>query len=268
MSATAPGARSKTTASAAGRSDSERTVTPVSIFPPCSASAEASASVIDREPPRATAQPYAWQAQISAAPTEELIRPLSGAERVSGGAAEQRTALRGLEAARENGRRSRRRQPEADQADRVARDVEHRPEQVLVQRIEVRRGGPEEPLPRRPVAPEARDGLGDRADHHPGAAVVERVGQVDLGPAPLEPVALEVQRAQERRPDGHRVDRRAVVVKHTGDGELAGPGSPADLLGGLEHRHPHPLARERDRAREPVGARADDDRFAHATGRK
>ena len=267
MSATAPGARSKIIASAAGSSDSERTVTPVSIFPPCSASAEASASVIDREPPRATAQPYAWQAQISAAPTEELIRPVERRERVGGSAAEQRAALRGLEAARENGRGGRGRQPEADQADRVARNVQHRAEEVLVQRIEVRRRGPEEPLPGGPVGPETRDGFGNRADHHPGAAVVERVGQVDLGPAPLEPVALEVQRAQERRPDGHRVDGRAVVVEHPGNGELARPGTAADLVGGLEHRHPHSFARERERAREPVRARADDDRFAHATGR-
>ena len=46
---------------------------PVSILPPCSRSTDASASVIACEPPFATGQPKAWQALISAHPTEELI---------------------------------------------------------------------------------------------------------------------------------------------------------------------------------------------------
>ena len=69
---------------------------------------------------------------------------------------------------------------------------------------------------------------------------------------------------QERRADGHRVHRRAVVVQDAGDRQLAGAGAAADRLGGLEHRHLHPLPGERDRAGEPVRARADDDRRAHA----
>ena len=78
MSATAPGARSRTTASASPNSSSDETRTPVSIAPPCSRSTEASASVIEREPPAATAQPKLWHAQMSAIPTEELIGRVSG----------------------------------------------------------------------------------------------------------------------------------------------------------------------------------------------
>ncbi len=49
-----------------------------------------------------------------------------------------------------------------------------------------------------------------------------------------------------------------------GDGELAAAGAAAERLGGLEHGHPHPLARQGDGGREAVGAGADDDGVAHA----
>ena len=78
MSATAAGARSSMTASASPNSSSDETRTPVSIAPPCSRRTEASASVIERDPPAATAQPNLWHAQTSAIPTEELIGRVSG----------------------------------------------------------------------------------------------------------------------------------------------------------------------------------------------
>jgi hypothetical protein len=59
-------------------SASERIRTPVSIRPPCSRSAEASASAIDCEPPRATGQPTLWQALVSAIPTAALTGRVSG----------------------------------------------------------------------------------------------------------------------------------------------------------------------------------------------
>ena len=73
MSATAPGAGSNTTVPAPVSSDNDLTRTPVSIFPPCSRSTAARASVIEREPPRATAHPNRCPAQTSAIPTAELM---------------------------------------------------------------------------------------------------------------------------------------------------------------------------------------------------
>src|SRR4051794_41909492 len=60
------------------RSVDEVTRRPVSILPPCAARTEARASLIARDPPFATGQPKAWQASISAHPTDELISWLSG----------------------------------------------------------------------------------------------------------------------------------------------------------------------------------------------
>ena len=49
-----------------------------------------------------------------------------------------------------------------------------------------------------PSAPSRVDGGGQVADHHPRAPVVEGVGQVHLRLAPPQPVALEVDTAEER----------------------------------------------------------------------
>ena len=49
------------------------------MVPPWAVTYAARASVIEREPPRATAQPHVWQAQMSAVPTDELIGRVSGA---------------------------------------------------------------------------------------------------------------------------------------------------------------------------------------------
>ena len=78
----------------------------------------------------------------------------------------------------------------------------------------LRGGRLEQPAPGAAVGAESRRGLLDRAHHHCGAAVVERMGEVDLGPAPLQPVRLQPQRAQEGRGRRHRVRRRADVVDH------------------------------------------------------
>ena len=50
------------------------------------------------------------------------------------------------------------------------------------------------------------------------------------------------------------------------DRELAAARAAPDRVLGLEHRDLDALARERDRAGQPVRAGADDDRGAHATG--
>ena len=117
--------------------------------------------------------------------------------------------------------------------------------------VEGARGPLEDAPPGGAVGAEPARGLLDRAQHHPGAAVVERVGAIDLRPAPLEAVALELERLQERRADRHRVDRRAEVVHQPGDGQLAAARAAADRVLGLEHGHREPLA-ARGRPRRPA----------------
>src|SRR4051812_7365262 len=90
--------------------------------------------------------------------------------------------------------------------------------------------------------------------------------EIDLRPQPLQPVSFEIERPEERRPDGHRMGGRAVVVEQPGHRQLAGPRAAPDAVLGLEHRHAHAVAREFDSAGEPVGPRADDDRFAQRLG--
>ena len=70
--------------------------------------------------------------------------------------------------------------------------------------------------------------------------------------------------AQELRADGHRVDRRAVVVQQAGHDRLAGAGAAADLVGGFQHGDLHAGLGEGDRGGQAVGPGADDDRGAHA----
>ena len=84
--------------------------------------------MIEREPPRATAQPKLWQAEISAIPTAELSGRSSRAVGVRRDPAEQRLAPAGVFQRRvEQRRRHQRPQAEARQLERVARDVEDRP---------------------------------------------------------------------------------------------------------------------------------------------
>src|SRR5438046_2153403 len=144
-SATPSGARSKTTASADGKSASERTRTPVSIRPPCSRTTPASASALDCDPPRATGHPNAWHPLLS--------------------------------------------------------------------------------------------------------AVVKRRRAVRIRPAPREPMALDLERAEERRLGRQWVERRTDVVNQPRNGELSTARAAADRLLGLEHRHVEPGTRQRSGAR-------------------
>ena len=91
-------------------------------------------------------------------------------------------------------------------------------------------------------------------------AVVERMGDRDLGMGELEPVLPQRQATQERRGEREGVDRRADVVPESGQRELGAAQAAADLVRGLEHEHGAPCLGERDRSRQAIGARAHDDR--------
>ena len=221
--------------------------------------------MIERDPPRGTAQPKAWQAVVSAIPTEELIGRFSGANacaatppksaRARGPRQVRASAVAGSAAGRP--KRARRR--------RVAGRVQDGAEEVVGHQAGKATGGArEQAAPGRSVLAEALGRPLDRADEDGRVATVERVGEVDVAVEPLEPVAAEVERVHERGGDGHRVHRRAVVVQDARDGQLARPRAPADRRLRLEHADLDALARQRHRTGEPVGARADDDGRAHA----
>ena len=61
------------------------------------------------------------------------------------------------------------------------------------------------------------------------------------------------------------MERRAVVVDHAGDGELAAPGAAADMVGGFEHFDVDTVLGQAHGGGEPVGPRADDDGGGHHT---
>ncbi len=127
------------------------------------------------------------------------------------------------------------------------------PHDVLAERVEMRGRVAECELPPRAVATEAGRGLLHRAVQHAGGAVVEGMDAIDLRPAPREAVAVEVEAAEELRADGHRVDRRAVVVQQAGNDGFAAAGATADLVGGLEHGDLHAFGSQGEGGGEPVG---------------
>src|ERR1700761_2784930 len=59
------------------------------------------------------------------------------------------------------------------------------------------------------------------------------------------------------------MERRAVVVEHAGDGELAAPRAAADVVGGFEDLDIDPVLGEADGGGEAVGPGADDDGGGH-----
>jgi len=148
----------------------------------------------------------------------------------------------------------------------MARYVDEGAEQVFAERFERGRRPAEDAPPACAVLAERALGGRNGLVHRARRAVVERMGAVDLGPAPLEAVAREVERLEERRPHRHRMHSGAVVVDESGNGRLAAPRTAADRVLCLEDRHLYALARERHRARQPVRAGSNHDRAAHATG--
>ena len=168
-------------------------------------------------------------------------------------ASEQGTALLGAEHVRERRGGKYGGCAEPGQHQWVVRDPQQRAHDVLVERVESRRRVAESALPPRAVATEAGRGLLNRAVQHAGAAAVEWVDTVDIRPAPCEAVAFQVEFADERRADGHRVDRRAVVVQQAGNDGFAAAGTSADLVGRLEDSDRNTFGGQRYGGSEPVG---------------
>jgi hypothetical protein len=75
----------------------------------------------------------------------------------------------------------------------------------------------------------------------------------------LDQVELEVERLEERRCRGERVDRRADVVAEAGECELGGARPAADGVTRLDDKDGPSRLGECDRGGEPVRPGADDD---------
>ena len=182
-------------------------------------------------------------------------RTVQGHEGVGGDAAEQRPGLLGAPAASGHRRGQQRSEPEPGELHRVVGHVRDRAHEVIGELVEVSCRSFEGAPPAVAVGAEAAGGLVDRAPEETGVARVERVGAVDLRPAPPQPVPLQAQLAEVRRPDAHGVERRAVVVQDTGHGQLARAGAAADVRRALEDGDVDAVLRQPDRGGEPVRVR-------------
>ena len=201
----------------------------------------------------------------SATPIADDIGARERPERVRGDAGEQRPRPGRRPAVREQRGRQPRVGAEARQRQRVVGHAQHRAQEVGGDVVEAVGERPEQGPPRLAVVAEPGGGLLDRAPGRGATPAVERVGVLDLRPAPRQPVRAEVEAARERRVDGERVGGRALVVDQAGQRQLAAAGAAAERVGGLEHRHVDALGGEGEGGSEPVGPAADDDGARHAT---
>ena len=162
----------------------------------------------------------------------------------------------------EHGRGEQRARREPRRRAQVPRAAERR-EQQVAQIV----GDPDEGLEQAPVRgsvlAEAGRGLRDGALEHSRRSVVERMCERRRRVDPLQAVLLERQRAQERRADRPRVDRRADVVAEARQRQLGRPHPAADRVGGLEHQHRTARPRKDDRRCQSVRAGTDDDGVGH-----
>ncbi len=85
------------------------------------------------------------------------------------------------------------------------------------------------------------------------------MGERDGWVNPAQSVPIEGHRAQRRRSDAERVDRRTDVVHEAGFGELGTAGSAAGCRLTLDDEHAATRTCDRDRRDEPVGTRPDHD---------
>ena len=119
----------------------------------------------------------------------------------------------------------------------------------------------EQPPPAPAVAPRGRAAVSS-TERQAAAPRRRRAGGRVLtsGQRQRQPVRVEVEAPRERRVDGQRVERRALVVEQPRQRQLAAARPAAERVGGLEHRDVDALGGEREGGSEPVGPAADDDR--------
>ncbi len=249
--------------SAGGTSPAARTAVPVWILPPSSSSSIASASVIARDPPSATGHPWRWPAAMIVRPMAEVSGRWSGTkpcaatppnsarafsvcqrravtEAGSNVPTPKRASLIGWSGTCAMGR--------IKSSARSSKAREARPK--------VRRH--RSPSGPRPAAVSSTD-----RNSRPASPESSGWAQSISGHRHCNPYRSRPRRAEVGRADAHGVERRAVVVQDTGQGQLAGAGAAADVVGRLEHGDVEAVLGQPDGGGEPVRARADHDGGAH-----
>ena len=88
---------------------------------------------------------------------------------------------------------------------------------------------------------------------------------IDLGQAPGQAVPVQAQAVDELGADGHRVDRRTVIVQQTGNDGLAAARAAADFVRGFQHGHLYARLGEGDGGGQPVRAAPHDGRGTHVS---
>ena len=155
-------------------------------------------------------------------------------------------------------------QAQGGEQPRRSRDGREPGEHRRPQRAEVAQVGRGERAPALPVAGrervQARGGRVDVPEQDGGAPVRQRMRRAGPRVHPAQAVALERPAREHRRGDRRGVDRREHVVTEARERELLGGHRAAGARRGLEHEHVAPGLGQRDRGRQPVRPRADDDR--------
>ena len=165
---------------------------------------------------------------------------------------------------RERRRGQQRRNAEPGEGQRMARSMENGPHEI----VGVCDERPEQPAPGGPVRPQGCGRLVDRSLDECRSPVVEGMADRRIGLDDLDATRRKVDRAEERRGEGQRQDRRADVVAVAGERQFLGPRPTPDRRGRLVDVDGSAGAGEGDGRGEPVGARPDDDRIRHIAIRR
>ena len=219
----------------------------------------ASASVIAREPPRATGQPNAVAGADQRHADRRAHRPVERAERMRGHAAEQRARLRRLPSAR------RAPWPAAPPAARSAPagaggvgTCSTGRSDVLGQLVEARRAAAEQPppAPRRPrrVPSPSRSSERSITPALPSSSGCAKSTSGQRHSSPWRSSSSDCEERRARRAIGCTAEQWSC--SRPGQRQLARARAAADRRLGLEHRHLDARARERGGAGEPVRARS------------
>jgi hypothetical protein len=156
-------------------------------------------------------------------------------------------------------------QPEPGQGERVAREVEDRPEQLRGEALGVPDQRTEQPPPRAsvvgaPIDIQPGGGGRERALEHHRAIGRQGMGERSIGMHDVDTERRQVERAEERRGRGQGHDRRAHVVAEAGERQLHGPGPAPDGRRRLVHGDAPTGPGQGQRRGQAVRAGPDDDR--------
>ena len=141
----------------------------------------------------------------------------------------------------------------------MVRDVHERTRDVGDEVTPARACGAKDAIHRCASVPTDASMCGEPAIERARGAVVERVGEGQVGLRELEAVAGEIERRERRRPGRERNDGRANVVAEPGERELFGADAAPEPICPFQKQDRTPLDGEDRGGGEPVGPRPDHD---------